>query len=321
MLALIPLVHSVAVAEAEADGGAVLEPFRPVEFPWLTAAVMELPFYWFYLGGPAIHGQAYLPNFHPRLGVRINYKEWGAQVTAGVPLFGRAEQERRGDSTQSGGAINTYWRENAMDLYYQAFRGFYVSDPFTELKPNKPSRYPQLPDTQVLNLGFNWYHALDPARYSLKAAFDHQEFQLSSGGSWVLNPFLNHFEMRIGRAFVAGTDPDAVNSLPNLASGRYDTIGLALGYGHTFIRRRYFLTTQGTLGPGLQYQRIDRTDGTTSNGVAIAAKFNVNLSAGWNDTAQVGGMKILVDSLSTRVVNVQLTSSLITAQFFYGLRF
>ncbi len=295
--------------------------FRPVDKHWLVAGSLEFPFYWFYLGGPAIKGQAYLPNFNPRLGVRVNYRDWGAKVGFAVPLLGRAEQARRGDSTQSGVSINTYWHQNAFDLYYQYFRGFYVSDPFTELKTNKPDRYPQLPDTEVKNIGFNWYYAVRPERYSLKAAFDLQEFQEKSGGSWIVNPFFNHFEMRIGSAFVAGSEDSAVSSLPNLASGRYDTLGAAVGYGYTAIYGTFYGTLQATVGPGLQYQRIDRNDGNETDVLALAAKFNLNVSAGWNYSESVAGIKLLIDSLSTRVVDVQVTSSLISIQTFYGLRF
>lgn len=301
--------------------GPVESAFKTVEKPWLTAGVFELPFYWFYLGAPAIKGQAYLPNFLPRVGARVGYKDWGAMATVGLPILGKSEQNRRGRSTQSGIAVNTYWRQNAFDFYYQRIRGFYVSDPFTETKARKPARYPQLPDTSVTNIGLNWYFATNPERYSLKAAFDQNEFQLRSGGSWILNPFYNHLEMFLGAVFIPGSEDSAVTTLPNLASGRFDTLGFAVGYGYTYIYNRFFATGQGTLGPGLQFQRIQRSDGNESEVSSLAGKINVNLAAGWNYPEYLGGFKLLVDSLSAKVVDTQVTSSMITVQMFFGTRF
>lgn len=294
--------------------------FKNVEHPWLVAGVFEFPFYWFYVGAPALRGSAYLPNFLPRLGVRAGYKDFGAQITLGLPILSKSEQNRRGKSTQNGISINSYWRQNAFDLYFQRIKGFYVSDPFTETKASKPARYPQLPDTSVTNWGMNWYYVTRPDRYSLKAAFDQNEFQLQSGGSWIFNPFFNHLEMFIGSEFIPGTE-SSVTSLPNLASGRFDTLGLAAGYGYTYINAHFFATAQAALGPGIQYQRIARGDGNDSDVMSLAGKLNVNLASGWNYPEYVGGLKVLVDSVYSRVVDTQVTSSLITIQFFFGQRF
>lgn len=324
LTALILVCSLRAHAEGEIPLGPVAGPvesaFKTVEHPWLTAGVLEFPFYWFYVGAPAIRGSAYLPNFLPRLGAKVTYKDMGAQVTLGLPVLSDNEKRRRGDSTQSGLALNSYWRQNAFDLYFQRFKGFYVSDPFTETRADKPDRYPQLPDTSVTNVGFNWYFNTRPERYSLKAAFDQNEFQLKSGGSWIYNPFLNHLEMFLGSQFIPGTN-SSVTSLPNLASGRFETLGMALGYGYTYIASHFFATAQGALGPGYQFQRIRRADGNKSEVSTVAGKMNVNLAAGWNYPEYVGGMKVLVDSLYSRVVDTQVTSSMITIQFFFGQRF
>jgi hypothetical protein len=125
----------------------------------------------------------------------------------------------------------------------------------------------------------------------------------------------------LGTEFIPGSDPGGMTTLPNLASGKFDTFGMAVGYGYTHIHRHFFGTAQGALGPGIQYQRIQRDDGNDSRVTSLAGKINVNLAAGWNYPQYVGGMKVLVDSLSAKVVDTQVTSSMITVQFFFGGRF
>jgi hypothetical protein len=309
------------MADSPAENSQPLsENFRKVQASWLIEGVLTFPFYSFYLGAPDVKGVAYLPNFAPRLGPRVIYDDLGVMMTFALPIPER-EVERRGDSRQDSFIFNSYWRQNAYDVYYQRIRGFYVNSPLTELTANKPDRFPQLPDTRVLNAGFNWYYVFSPGRYSLRAAFDQNEFQLHSGGSWLINPFFTHFEISLGRRFVTGSDPDGLSQLPNVASGRFDTMGAAVGYGYTYIGGHFFVTTQAAWGPGLQFQHVRRADGDDSDMWSFAAKLNVNMAGGWNYEDYVGGMKILVDSLWAEIEDTQVSSSLVSVQLFFGQRF
>lgn len=317
---LISLLLAAWSAAGFAQSAPAQEGFEVNRYPWLVEGVLELPFYSFYLGAPAVKGVAYLPNFAPRLGPRVVYRDVGATLTFSLPIPA-AERTRRGDSKASSVIINSYWRQFAFDLYYQRYKGFYASSPWTELSVHKPERYSQMPDAQVINYGANGYIVFDPGRYSLKAAFDQTEFQTASGGSWLVSPFYNHLEMYLGNSFIPGSDPSAFPALPNLASGRFDTLGTGVGYGYTFVRNRFFLTGQAAYGPGFQYQRVRRSDGDRSGVYSLAAKLNVNAAAGWNYPAYAGGVKLLVDSVWARVQDTQVTSSLVSVQFFFGRRF
>jgi hypothetical protein len=320
------LCWTAAIAAAEIQQPPAPSPqaeethFKPVATDWLIEPVLEFPFYSFYLGAPAVKGVAYLPNFAPRLGPRVVYKDIGTIVTFSLPIPA-SERERRGDSKASSLIVNSYWRQNAFDLYYQRYRGFYISSPWTELSVHKPARFAQIPDAQVLNYGLNWYYVFSPGRYSLAAAYDQSEFQIKSGGSWMIHPFYNHLDMYLGSGFVAGSDPEAFPSLPNLAAGRFDTAGAGVGYGYLYVDGHFFTGIQGAYGPGVQIQRIERSDGDRSTVYSLAAKLNVNASAGWNYDQYVGGAKLLVDSVWARVQNTQVTSTLVSLQLFFGKRF
>jgi hypothetical protein len=294
------------------------EIFQPVESHWLVESVFEFPFYSFYLGAPAIRGLAYLPNFAPRVGARVIYKGVGSTMTLSLPIP-KSEVERRGDSSTSSIILNSYWRQYAYDIYYQRYRGFYAASPFTELSTHKPARYPQLPGAQVLNYGGNAYILFRPDGYSLKAAFDLSEYQTRTGGSWLLNPFYNHLEMTVPGRFVPGSDSNP--QPPNLGAGRFDTAGAGFGYGYMYVYQHFFATGQVAYGPGIQFQRIKRTDGDDSNVWSLAAKLNVNLSVGENFPVYVGGVKFLADSIWAKVLNTQVSSTLVSVQFFFGRRF
>ncbi len=292
----------------------------PTPHPWLVKGILEFPFYSFYLGAPAVRGLAYLPNFSPRVGPKILYKDMGAAVNFGLPIPSR-EISRRGDSKQTSILLSNYGKRNAIDVYYQRIRGFYASSPFTELNFNKPERYPQFPDTRVLNAGINWYLVADPSKYNLKAAFEQTDFQKISGGSWIIHSFFNHLELSIGNEYVPGSGSQELTTVPNVASGRFETLGLALGYGHTLIRGHYFATAQGVWGPAVQYQVLDRNDGNDSVETSLAAKLNINCSIGYNSNDNVAGAKLIADSIWARVDNTEVSSSLVALHLFYGMRF
>lgn len=297
------------------------EIFEKFDGPLRVQGVFEAPFYYFYLGAPAIQGVTYVPSFAPRLGPRILWKEIGITMTFALPIP-EVEQERRGVSKQTEILLNSYWRQNAIDLYFLRSHGFYVTGPFRELSVHKPQRYPQLPDAEVTNYGFNWYYVYDPDSYSLKAAFDQSEFQTKSGGSWLVSPFYNHFEIGLGARFIPGIGDDSITSMPSLSSGRFDTAGASFGGGYSYIAGRFFASALLAAGPGLEYQRIGRSDGGGDfNHLSVAVKINFNASIGWNSQSYVGGIKFLLDSLSSNVSGTEVASNLISGQVFFGARF
>lgn len=299
---------------------AVEEIFEKFEGPLRVQGLFEAPFYSFYLGAPAIQGVAYVPTFAFRLGPRILWKEVGITATFALPIP-EAELRRRGSSEMTEVLLNSYWRQNAIDLYYLRIRGFHVTGPWRELSVHKAERYPQLPEANVTNTGFNWYYVYNPENYSLKAAFDQTEFQTKSGGSWLISPFYNHFELSLGTRFIGGIGDNSITGIPILASGRFDTVGASVGYGYTYIYDRFFASALIATGPGLEYQQIGRSGDSDINEFSLAVKINFNMSMGWNGKEYVGGVKFLLDSLSSNVSGTEVASNLVSGQFFFGARF
>ncbi len=208
-----------------------------------------------------------------------------------------------------------------MDIYYQRVRGFYVSSPFREFSTHKPERYPQLPDALAVNYGMNWYHIFHPEVFSLKAAFAQSEFQLKSGGSWLINPFYNHLELSLGSRFIPGIEDSSITAIPNLATGRFDTIGSSWAYGYSYIDGHFFASVILGAGPALQSQRLQREDQNNTQNYSLALKINMNAAVGWNSQNYVGGLKFLFDSLSSNVAGTQVASNLWSGQVFLGTRF
>jgi hypothetical protein len=86
-------------------------------------------------------------------------------------------------------------------------------------------------------------------------------------------------------------------------------------------KRRWNLFRIGALGPGMEYQRVYPNDSGVKTNVSVAWKINVNLAMGFNYYDYVGGIKGLLDSLSSSVSGTEVASNLVSGQLFFRLRF
>lgn len=286
----------------------------------LLLALTEFSLYSLYLGAPDIRGSSYIPNFSPKLGLQYGYRN--ITVKASFPIPHRSKEiYRRGDSRETSYILSQHWRGFGFNVYYQSYRGLYAHSPLSDFSGKRPDRFPQLPEAFVANAGINTYWVMSPDQYSLRAAFTQNEFQTSSGGSWLLTGYYNHLQLSTGDVFIPGTDPRAPNSPPDLSKGKFDTLGFGGGYGYAYVRGRYFAVGQIVSGLGAQYQRTKELTQENLETYAPAVMLNANLSFGAKTENRLGGARLLTHSVSSRIVDVQVSSTLVSGQLFYGARF
>ncbi len=300
---------------------AMKEVFEKIDNITSVEVQLATPTYSFYIGAPDINGVAYVPNFNPQLRLGLGWKDlrFAANVYS-IPLPPE-ENERRGLSDQLNFILGKYWRESAVDIYYQYYRGFYLANPITEFDLHKPTRYPQLPDAEIVNYGINYYRVMDPSKYSLAAGFKQTEIQRLSGGSFVGQIFFNHVKMNRGSKLTPGSDTGAVTVLPEIKNSKLNTLGVSFGYGYTFVSDYFFFSNQALAGAGAQHQTILSDGAKDTSRYNLALKLNLNSALGRNFAGSSYGLRFLLDSLLSNVDDVQLYSTLASFQFFYIHRF
>lgn len=318
LLCLCFLGPITAAAEEKKD--ALLSVFEEVSFPGRAEGFLEFPIYSFYLGAPNIQGEAYVPNFSPRFGLTLGWKEISLSSSLALPLP-RSEVDRRGQTEQSNIIISRYWRNLGFNLYYQFYRGFYIASPWAELDRNRPARYPQLPEAEAINWGIHFFISLRPDQLSLSAAMGQGEIQKASGGSYFLMPFYNHLQLARGANFIQGTDPNATQVIPEVRDTHLDTIGATGGYGYIYTQDGFFASGLGGLGPGIQFQQISDSGGNKNGIMNIAGNFNLGISAGKNIQEASFGMRVLASCLASSVATLPVFSTFFDAKIFYSRRF
>lgn len=294
-------------------------PFEEIKKPGSVRTYLEFPQYSFYLGAPNINGGSYQPNSSFRFGATVMWKGIGIGSAISLPMP-QEEIDRRGKSDQFNAFLSRYWRNYGVLAYYQGYRGFYISNPLTEIDTHKPDKYPQLPDAEVKNYGLILMHVLDESFYSLKASFSQKEIQNHEGGSFLMTAFYNHLDLSMGNKFIRGTDPDSQQSLPDVRSATLDTAGAGGGYGHTWIFNKNFLTAQALVSLGIQKQSISTVNDQESR-LAPAAKFNGSLSAGHRFENSVLGLQGLADTMYSSTQNTEIYSTMLSGFIYYTMLF
>ena len=297
--------------------------FEQLERHFKLQPFFDFPSYSYYFGAPDINGYAYIPNFSPRLGLTVGWKQFEIGFGVGLPIPD-AETYRRGTTEQSNLMIQTRWRKTAYDFYLQSYRGLYASNPLTEFDGQRPDRYTQFPDAKVNNYGINFYYLLDEeSNYSLKAAFNQKEIQRETGGSYFLMPFYNHLDVDTGYRLIPGSDPNSLKKTPQVRLISLETLGLVYGKGHLWVipESDWYGVIQVGMGPAVQYQRetfINREEGSSTS---LAGKFSFNGAFASNTQTSTYGAKMIWETMYSRLGSTDMYSTVVTLTLFYGQRF
>lgn len=297
-----------------------LERFKEYIEPGTVKTFLELPLYSFYLGKPDVsNGVAYLPNSALRLGTNIFWKSLAVIFGVSLPIP-KEEIDRRGNSDQFNLIFARYWRNYGVSLYYQNYRGFYISNPVSELDFHKPDRFSQLPDAESKTYGINFVKTLDDMSYSLAAGFAQKEVQNESGGSYLFTAFYNHLDLDLGKKFIPGSSDKTPQTAPSLQSVKLDTVGAGGGYGYTWVSGKIFATAQITFNIGVQNQVV-KSITIDDQSIAPAFKGNLQLSTGYYFEQSILGIQALGDTTFSTTKEVDIYSTVLNGYLYYSYRF
>lgn len=299
-----------------------LSSFEEIQKPVLLRPFLELPTYSFYLGAPDIKGYAFVPNYATRLGLTFGYNKNQISWAFSLPIP-KEELDRRGRSEQQSLILHTQIFGYALDLYSQYYRGFYAGNPVTEFSFSKPERFTQFPDASVSNIGANLYIVFDESTYSPRAAFDQTKIPLVDGGSWFVMPFLNYLVLDMGDKIIVGSESDALQTAPDINHLHLVSLGSTVGYGYTWLIPAHaaVFSAQSSLGPAIQSQTVENPGKAPEKTLGLSGKWGLKLSLAHNSQDHTVGARIFADTLYSRLGSLDIYSTVMAGQIFYGYRF
>ena len=165
----------------------------------------------------------YIPNNPLRAGVGISIKNTVINFSYS---FGIAplEQDGKGKTKSSDLQIHHYGRYFVLDLFYQKYKGFY-----NDAEGDEATLYP---DMYVRNLGAEFAYIFNGDKFSAKAAFQQNEIQLKSVGSFILGGGAYFFKVNPG-----GVLWETENSLKNVQ------FGINGGYAYSWVIDERWMAT------------------------------------------------------------------------------
>ncbi len=251
----------------------------------------------------------YRPNTNVNLGVGASYRAMTLNLGFGFGFLNGDDAEL-GDTRYLDGQGNLFGRRFAVNLFAQSYKGYYidvlnypgslVGDTVYDriLRENRLR-----PDLVQENLGLSLLHIVGNRRFSYRAAFNQDAWQLRSAGAMLVGGYGVFQALRSDRPEI----PQEVDSLfaPALRFRRLEQLELGglLGYAHTFvIRRHVFLALSIAGGVGLVrsegwYPQQDTDHREVLWGAGLRSQLRVAL--GYNSARTCVGLSASNETSST----------------------
>jgi hypothetical protein len=221
----------------------------------------------------------YRPNANVRIGIAGFWKWFGLGLSIDNPFY-KTNQAVYGKTTAFDLRVNAYGRFFAGELFFQKYKGFYISSP-----ERSDGTHYIIPDMQTVAVGVSGYWIYNAKRYSIRAAFIQNERQKKSAGSIVVRPSFLYYRISSDKGII----PDEVAAdyhLPAsslIRSGTFYSLGVAPGYAYTLVFLKNFYLT-GALFPGVAaqyYSFNDEFNHNTNFGLTfqLSARFAIGYNA------------------------------------------
>ncbi|HCO67510.1 MAG TPA: hypothetical protein DIT04_07125 [Dysgonomonas sp.] len=202
----------------------------------------------------------YLPNDPPKIGLGVSFNNTIISFGYGYG-FNFMTDKAYGKTQAIDFQFHNYGRKFVFDLYFQRYKGFYDDQNSKNIK--------LFPDMEIRQYGAYGHYVFNHKRYSYIAAFNQDEKQLKSTGSFLLGGGVYNTHIRSDSSFVY----NGKNSFENFQ------FGISAGYAYTWVLGRYWdisaSTTVGINFGGDKFSRFGRK-------IEVYPTVSPRVSAGYN---------------------------------------
>ncbi len=219
----------------------------------------------------------YKPNLAYTLGLGIDYKWIGTEITVKLPFFGY-NNALRGKTKPFGVTINLNNRRFWFSAQYQFYRGFYLSNPDV-LRANwfdYSSAYPYRNDLRSQTIATHALYQFNPKQLSVPATLLQREEQRRNARSWNIGGSLTYQYIRADSSLVPSiltADFRPESRLLNLQSV---ALGIDVGYTQTIVFKKHYFVSF-TVRPGVTVM--------LQNSKTVLDEPESHIRAGWEGVA------------------------------------
>lgn len=257
----------------------------------------------------------YYPNVRTNFGIGAFYGIFGLSFSYNLSSESADRVKKYGKTEFFDGAFNSYQVSYGYDLFYQSYRGFFLAKPQNIVSPTIPTAgetsFPQRGDIVLRNGGANFYKIYNYQKFSMQAAFPQVRRQLRSAGSWLHMMGASYMTIR-GDSAVSTPLADGLLGQSTAARsfdrGRFLTLTLSPGYGHTFVVHHFYVSGVLFVGPGLQLQNL-QNGGTEDLYLSPFIRTNLRAAVGFNSARFFTSVQLMYDRARNYVEGVRLQAT------------
>jgi len=257
---------------------------------------------------PGYEDLRYRPNGRVNLGVGVSYRRLTLNIGLPAP-FVNNDNDERGRTRFLDAQANLYTVRQASNLFLQFYRGYHItSHEEAQLDWTQPTLYPYREDLRQFNIGLSSLRIHDHERFSYRAAFNQDAWQLRSAGTWLYGGYATCYVLKADSTIVPSRINERFSASSGIRQGIIADIGPMAGYAFSHVyKRHWFFTLSGAGGAGLTLQLLkvpiaDREQRITEVGPGWHVQFRA--ATGYNNARHYAGV----------VFNQELVGSLLRAQ-------
>jgi Domain of unknown function (DUF4421) len=274
----------------------------------------------FTIGSPQ-RGSAvvYSPNVSALFGFGVVFKRLSLNFT-----FKLAQSEevktQKGQNQYLSLQLHSYGRRFFYDVYYQDYKGYYITNPNQVFNQWDSKILPQRPDIKILNIGTEVSYILNSKRFSYRADFVLDEKQNHSAGSPIFSASVYYLNIRADSSLIPFGSNIRIPESSYFRKGDFISIGLVPGYAYNFVVfKRLFLSLGISFFAGLNYQKYG-LDKTNKEYVDVIYKLTARSAVGYNGKNFVIGATLTFDNQTLMIEKGQLGVINSNATVFIGYR-
>lgn len=182
----------------------------------------------------------YKPNSPYGIGLGVTYKNISLSGSYGFDFM---RNKKKGITKSLDLQYHRYGRKIVFDLFFQNYKGLFTDT------VHKNGIYTQYPDVQLIQYGVFAQYIFNGDRFSYRAAFDQDEIQLKSTGSFLLGGGIYYNKAKSDSSLVF-VDERQLNNFQ---------FGVSAGYAYTWvINKRVFISGSLAVGVNIGAESIDR---------------------------------------------------------------
>jgi hypothetical protein len=258
------------------------------------------------------------PNRTYSFGVGLYLFEVGAELAVAIPVAER-KTALFGTSKARDIQLNMLGKKFGLDMYYQRYRGFYITD--KDHEPGKDLPYPQRGDIISRNLGITGSYIFNSRKFSLRSVYNFSEKQIFSGGSFLALVNLGRFTLEADSSILDDAQEVIFTSEASFKKLRYSTFSVAPGYSYNLIYRSFFLNGTLGIGPAHHWIYYQHETGAGRRETGINSFVAARIGIGYNGDRIFGGISFLTQGSNVKFEEARFSNNNASFKILMGYRF